>query len=306
MKIDDSCDNIYFLPTFRPMKKTLLFLSLISLTFLGGFYYTKHKHHAKKTVRTVTDNESYLQFCHQAALHEEIFKHFKRHPVYTLMQEGDSFEEGKQYAQLLANQFSDRITPDLLERFRGNDLLGFPRCHVFEGLGPFSPTTLRYIKIACELKELFGSPDGLRVVQIGGGYGGQCKILSDLFHFKSYTLIDHPESLALAKKYLDQLQVSSVEFVSLDEIPENGHFDLVISDFSFTESSATLQKKLLTQVLSKSKRGYLICNFVPKHYRVRPLAKEELLKEFKSKNISYELFSETPPTGKDHFVIAWK
>lgn len=288
------------------MKKTVFFLSLVSLIFLGSFYYTKHKHRSEKTVRTVSENESYLQLCHLAASKEDIFKHFKRHPVYTLMQEGDSFEEGKQYAELISKQFSDQITSDLLEHFRRNDLLGFPRCYIFDGLGAFSATTLRYIKIACELKDLFGSLDGLRVVQIGGGYGGQCKILSDLFRFKSYTLIDHPESLALAKKYLEQLNVPSVDFISLDQIPENGQFDLVISDFSFTESTTSLQKQLLAHVLSKSKKGYLICNFVPRHFRVRPLAKERLLKELKRKNISYQLFSETPPTGKDHFIVAWK
>lgn len=287
------------------MKKVLISLSVISLVFLGVFYFTKHKHRTK-TVRTVAENEGYLKLCEQTAADEEMFKHFKRHPIYTIMQEGDSFEEGKQYAEKLTQQFSGMLVPNVLERFRANDLLGFPRCYIFEGFGAFSPTTLRYIKIACELKKHFGSLDGMRIVQIGGGYGGQCKILSDLFHFKSYTMIDHRESLALAKKYLDELRIPAVEYVSLDEIPEKISCDLVISDFSFTESSASLQKMILARILSNSKRGYLICNLIPKHYRVRPLAKEALLKEVKKKKPSYQLLAESPLTGKDHFILAWQ
>ena len=43
-----------------------------------------------------------------------------------------------------------------------------------------------------------------RIVEVGGGYGGLCKVLSTVCEFDEYILIDLPEVSALQRKYIDQ------------------------------------------------------------------------------------------------------
>src|SRR5438876_1073823 len=82
--------------------------------------------------------------------------------------------------------------------FRRNDNCGSPRTHDFGGdIGPMAPTTLRYIKILSDLETWFGSLGGKRVVEIGGGYGGQCAVIKTRFRVSSYTLIDLQPVLSL-------------------------------------------------------------------------------------------------------------
>jgi len=51
--------------------------------------------------------------------------------------------------------------------------------------------------------ELFGLLDDAKIVEIGGGYGGQCKIIYDCFEPISYLMIDLGELLKLQEKYLN-------------------------------------------------------------------------------------------------------
>ena len=73
-----------------------------------------------------------------------------------------------------------------------------------------SATTARYIKNLSDLINLFGSLDGMRIAEIGGGYGGLCKIISDQFELDSYTLFDLPDCLDLSKKFLDNFGIDNV------------------------------------------------------------------------------------------------
>ena len=68
-----------------------------------------------------------------------------------------------------------------------------------------SPTTLRYLKVANDLETLFSSLDGLRICEIGVGYGGQCRVLDAMFAVKSYTLVDLRPVLELASVSLVSL-----------------------------------------------------------------------------------------------------
>ena len=78
---------------------------------------------------------------------------------------------------------------------------------------------------------------------------------------------------------------------------------MLFSDYGFTESNAHLQKKYLAQLALHAKKGYLVCNFVPRHFRVRPLSKQRLLKNFEG--LDYRIVPEEPKTGKDNFVLIW-
>ncbi len=256
---------------------------------------------AAKPNPSISENRVYPAFCQTAASNEQEFAHFKRHPIYNLIQEYTTFEEGADYLDWI-----DRCAPDLwnkVEHFRQNDRLGDPRTFDYGKIGLFSPSTLRYIKMAGELKRAFGDLNGMRVIEMGGGYGGQCKILSDLFAFQSYTIVDFPSNLALARAYLEKLGVRHVRFLTPEELRMEESYDLAISQYGFSECNRTVQKRYLERILARADRSYLVCAFYPKHFRIRPFGKEELLEKLTRLGLSYEMLPEEPLMGKDHFIL---
>lgn len=88
----------------------------------------------------------------------------------------------------------------------------------------------------------------MRIVEIGVGYGGQCKIISDLYEFESYTLVDLPSCLPLAKKYLDHFEVRNIICSTLDELDKKNQYDLVISNYAFSEITRGLQDDYIDKV----------------------------------------------------------
>jgi putative sugar O-methyltransferase len=60
------------------------------------------------------------------------------------------------------------------------------------------------VKVAAELHKLFGELRGCDVVEIGGGYGGQARILKALHPSVNCTIIDLSEACMLARTYLLQ------------------------------------------------------------------------------------------------------
>ena len=89
-----------------------------------------------------------------------------------------------------------------INNLKQNDKIGEPNKYYYPNLKiKISPTTLRYIKVASDLKRIFGDLN-FNIVEIGCGYGGQFLILSKIFNIKSYLLIDLPIVNLLINKYL--------------------------------------------------------------------------------------------------------
>jgi putative sugar O-methyltransferase len=225
---------------------------------------------------SMADETDYPAFCRQAAADDGVFASFKREEVYRAILEHVTYEDGQRYLdQALANR------PDYAARlgvFRENDRLGAPHVFDYGEHGSFSPTTLRYAKVLSDLENLFGTLDGLRIAEIGGGYGGQCFVLSRVAHPASYTLIDLDEALALQQRYLSRLDVSDVEFVSPSDLRADRDYDLVISNYAYSELVRPVQRRYMRAVLKRSSRGYVTYNWMaPK--RLRPsYSREELLR----------------------------
>jgi len=289
-------------------RRSFLFLSILCLFFISLYVFckieSKDSFVDKKTKICIADNEDYPAFCHLAANDEYYFNEFKRSWAFNLVHESFTYEEGRDCLILMLSRYPKFL--EKVEAFRANDLYGNPRTFKYPFVGNFSPTTLHYMKVAGDLKQIFGNLNGLTIVEIGGGYGGQCKILSDLFQFEKYILIDLPEPLELAKKYVQKHGISNVLFYTFDEIPFLKSTDLVLSNYTFTECEKKLQKKMIQNILMGSKRGYLICNFYPKKFGVSSLSKQQLLKPLKEYRFNLRELPEEPKTGKENFVLIWK
>lgn len=200
----------------------------------------------------------YVEFCNTVANNDPVFTNFRSHELYKVVLEHVPVEWGQAYLENI-----EQTNPDILkhlEGFKKNDTIGGPFVHNYgTRYGTIAPSTLRYIKVLADLVGLYKSLDGWSIFEIGGGYGGQCRIISELFKFGSYTIVDLPEVVGIPKRYLSELGVANFKCITLDEV-KDGAYDLFISNYAFTELSAELQETYLDKVINKCKHGYITYN----------------------------------------------
>ena len=140
-----------------------------------------------------------------------------------------------------------------------NDI-GNPVTFHFKTIGRTSPTTIRYLKVLCQLLELFGPLDDIRISEIGVGFGGQAHAIAINQNLKSYTLYDLPPVLKLTNKFLEKL-TDTAKFRFIDgRDPEPTKSDLLISNYGFSELTREVQKMYLDKVISHAKMGYITWN----------------------------------------------
>jgi putative sugar O-methyltransferase len=245
------------------------------------------------------DYDRYLEVCRNATDDDELFKGFKSNPNYTWVLEHVNYQHGLEYLEVIKSEFPN--FRDYIEKFATNDDIGNPMRFWFKELGlNLSPTTLRYIKVLNDLRVIFNNLDDLNIVEIGGGYGGQCKIINDFYEPKSYTLVDLPSVLSLSKKYL---QRHGIENIVLRGVTEESdiRYDLCISNYAFTELDRKFQEFYRENIIKKSDRGYITCNFVTESCLDGRFSKEEIL----SLRDNYKTFEERPLTAPNNFIYTW-
>ena len=196
----------------------------------------------------------YLNVCNYAANSDEFFKQFKSHPAYRHVLEHVSFEEGQQYLKEIDIDYLDK-----LDEVKENDSLGSPVIYEYPSVGEISPTTIRYIKNTSDIINKFGNSFD-SIVEIGGGYGGLCKVLSSFIKFEQYLLLDLEECNLLSRKYLSHFNLPTLSYRSeeIDEIDEN--FDLLISNYAFSECHKEVQQDYIERFIKKSNNFYIMNN----------------------------------------------
>ena len=251
---------------------------------------------------SISDTYNYKNACQMAALYDLDFNSFKRNPEFNAILEHVSEDQGRQYKQHLDTYFPEYLCK--LKQFKENDVHGSPVLFEYKGIGKISPTTLRYIKVLSDLKHLFGSLDNFNIIEIGVGYGGQCKVISDFFNINKYYLVDLEEVLNLADKYLKKLNVKNVEIVKPFEITAlDKRFDLIISNYAFTELSRCFQELYLEKILVGCSHGYITCNFVSSEFGINSFSLTQIEKRLSNFNI--RRLEELPLTHKDNLILFW-
>ncbi len=105
------------------------------------------------------------------------------------------------------------------------------------------------------LIELCGTLDGLRIVEVGGGYGGQCKTVFDVYRPLCYYLVDLPEVMDLQANYLSETDFySNIAWIRPNY---NSGFDLFISNYALSEIP---NNTAYIELASRCKHGYITCN----------------------------------------------
>ncbi len=193
-----------------------------------------------------------------AALTPRGFKGFKRDPRYQKILENCTKQDGFKILSVMADR---RVDLRRYDEILSSDVIGYPLRYAYPNhLKPLSPTTLRYIKVAEEIKDFFGKKFD-RIIEIGGGYGGQCVAANSALDIREYTICDLSDALLLQKKYLENFVLpSKLEFLTMNECSLELESDLVISNYSFSELSQEIQKQYISRVLRHARRGYITMN----------------------------------------------
>lgn len=248
-------------------------------------------------VSSLSDNDTYPQFCVDAVNDYSVFGSFRSNKIYNDILEHVSKTQGALYLKEIEKT---NFSVDAIDDFRKNDLYGSPVCFEYERWGVFSPTTLRYIKVLSDLIYFFGDVDGFKIGEIGIGYGGQCRIIDSFCSAESYMLIDIQPALALAQRYLDHYPLNTqLRYKTMNEL---GHIscDLVISNYAFTELPRAVQKVYIDKIIKNSARGYITYNqIVPDYFNSYKV--EALLDIIPGSKV----WDEKPLTCENNCIITW-
>lgn len=250
-------------------------------------------------MNSISDTQQYKNVCINAANDDECFKAFKNNPIYNGILEHVSKEQGDLYLEYIKNN-----SPELLyniEEFKKNDTYGGTILSTYQGIGEISPSTLRYIKVLSDLKNIFGSLDGKKIIEIGAGYGGQCLIINKLFKPSEYAILDLDEASALSKRYLleNNIQPRIIGIQDIENLDED--FDIIISNYAYSELTKELQDIYYNKIISRSKNGYLTYNFISDLCNIDSYSKNEILDKFSKKNI--KILEETPKTFEKNIIM---
>jgi hypothetical protein len=253
-------------------------------------------------MKSISCNTSYPNICLQASEDDAVFNIFKTLPQYKDILEHTSPQMGIEYLSIIERDNPILLDYGNIEKFKENDIYGGSDKWMYSDI-LISPSTLRYIKVLSDLIKIFGNLNGFKIAEIGGGYGGQCKIINDYFNIKNYHIIDLPEVNLLSKKYLQKLNINNVRFsTSKNLIPED--YDLVISNYAYTELDRELQDIYKLNIIDNSKNGYLTCNFISNLFIDNSdfYSREELI-NLKEK---VEIFKEEPLSHSNNFLLTWR
>ncbi len=257
----------------------------------------------EKKDNSVSLNTGYPSICLEASKNDDVFNIFKTIPEYVQILEHTSIEFGEEYIKIIKRDNPHLLEEKYLNKFKGNDNFGGSMLHDF-GDFTISPSTLRYIKVLSDLIKLFGDLSNFRIVEIGGGYGGQCKIINDYFTIKDYHIVDLYEATLLTKKYLDKLSVNNVRFSTSDKLNEE-KYDLIISNYAYTELDRGLQNNYKDNIINGSENGYITCNFIIDFVhsgQFDTYSETELL----NLNNKIKVLPEEPLTAPTNFIAFWK
>ena len=211
---------------------------------------------------SVSENlKEYTKFVLKAATKDEVFKNFRQNDIYCWVLEHDDLKRGLENYKYI-QKISELNKREVLEILSNIDEFGGPKLMTIGDLNKVSPSSLRYLSIAVDINRIFKykANQKLNIIEIGCGYGGQSIALSKLNNIKNYTYVDLKEVNQLIGKYVSMNKVSfNYQTKTLfDDFEDN--YDLVISNYAFSELPRELQQLAYTKILSKSKNGYMINN----------------------------------------------
>lgn len=269
-------------------------------TFYFKSFYTM-RFGTIKSLRSEADDGFYLYKVFQATYNQNTFNNFKNDDFYRNILEHVTYEEGLKYLSFIKK---DEDLFKKIDEFLINDEIGNPIRYFYSELNKkISPTTLRYIKVASDIKKIF-KKNITSIVEIGCGYGGQYLILDKIKKIEKYTLIDLYDVNKLIEKYLEYyLLNSSYETKTINQISQNKVYDLVISNYAFSELPMDTQILYIKKIMMFCKNGYLTMNSGSENNTFK---KNHLtVNEIKKFIPNLKIIPEEPVSSEGNYIIIW-
>lgn len=242
---------------------------------------------------SASDYSEYRDFCKIAATNDKVFAGFRRNYIYTEILEHVTKEQGKKYIEYLRLQNADYISP-----FYSMDFIGSPHVYYYGKYGSWSPTTIRYIKVLADLLFLLKDLNYKKIIEVGGGYGGQANVLMHLNKI-DYHIYDLPEPLMLTERFLKEFDRKITPHNALEPIKTNS-CDLFLSNYAISELNKDIQDEYLEKIIPNSTHGYITYNKFDNAYSY-----EEFFEKVKEIHKGATIIDENPLTFKDNKVIQW-
>lgn len=276
---------------------------VISLYDIEKAIYNPDNKAARAT--SYTDTQTWPYFCIAASEDSKIFKTFRRNTVTLSVCEYFEEKWDEEMLEHIENNSRIKFYDKDWANFLKSDDIGCPICKEYL-IGHLKRrancTTLRYIRILQQLLDLFDNMNEVKqIAEIGGGYGGQCRIITSYLWNINYTLIDLPEVLKLMKSYLSQFRTENhINYIDGISEFEKNSYDLVISNYAISEMIKDIQQIYIEKVICCAKRGFIIWNNLSSN-----AGGGYSLEQFMERIPNATIIKEEPQTGIDNCIIIW-
>ena len=282
--------------------QTTSVLQRIHTRFLRvGFKNGKRVNFGSKSASAKT---FYPELALRAAIDPSIYSVFRRHHLYTPILEHVSLKDASLYLNIIKDVYH-LADDEIYQATEPLQCIGSPyKIHLDRLRMSISTTSLRYLKVALEIKDKLKDGPSPDLVEIGCGYGGQAVVLDRIMHINSYTFIDLWQVNYLIQRFIEDAGINcKYRLATLGSLDGLGSWDMVISNYAFSELPQSLQLKYFDQVLSLSRRGYLIMNsgVDGKFDDINNLPQDSLLKLIPGSRIADEI----PVTFSENYLLEW-
>ena len=266
---------------------------------------TQYKYSRSSLGKSASANTSYPELALKAALSPPKYAVFRRHYLYTPILEHVSVEDASSYLQIIKCQHG-LSEDEILNAIAPLQSIGRPYRLNVPGLElPVSTTSIRYLKVALELKQKLIGIQNPKIVEIGCGYGGQAVVLDRVIKIHSYTFIDLWQVNMLIQRFIEDAEINcQYQIETLGSISKGFEsWDLAVSNYAFSELPRALQERYISNILSRSNRGYMIMNSgVDGCFAgIKNLSKSELCRIFPGSQIKPEM----PQTFHGNYLLEW-
>lgn len=188
---------------------------------------------------------------------------FKSSPVNFKIALWNPQANGIRYLKALTHFLCTSLTPENWERIHRikNRHVGNPFTVRYDG----EEICLDYLQAVYELDFIVRnlSLDGMRVMEIGAGYGRTCHAIMSNHGVDTYSILDLPNCLDLSRKYLetvlDESSFARIRFISVEDFDAAGEFEsnLCINIDSFAEMDAAIVHYYLNYIDKQSDYLYV-------------------------------------------------
>lgn len=171
-----------------------------------------------------------------------------------------------------------------------------------------STISLRYVHYANKILDIIKNYPEIRIVEIGGGYGGMCAILNCIAKYRkikidSYGIYDLKGVQEFQNYYLKKInQTTDIGIKSVDFLDSNNldlfteSYNYIISFYALGEFDEETKYNYISKVISKIKNGFILWN----PHRSKDTKGEDLLLSY---HPNADIKKEEPLTSEHNLEI---